>query len=228
MTSEPQHRTRDVFIGWDVNLKCCVQSSSALRSDVVAPAFHTNNKQSVRLRTGTSVCLTLPNLRRLPCQSRCVSISHTPHSQTMAAEDDPPAKRRKLNADLPKPNVTAEDQSQLHGIARPISPPPTGRKGLVVPKILPAPGWGFDGVVSKQSTAPTSPKPITKQNAHTERDGLKSERTKYVPAPVQLTRIEDLAPHQNVDAVGLKDILGDPLIKECWNFNYLHDINWVM
>jgi tyrosyl-DNA phosphodiesterase-1 len=37
-----------------------------------------------------------------------------------------------------------------------------------------------------------------------------------------------MPPHQNVDAVSLKDILGHPMIKECWNFNYLFDLDFVM
>lgn len=37
-----------------------------------------------------------------------------------------------------------------------------------------------------------------------------------------------MAVRENLDAVQLKDILGDPLIKECWNFNYLFDIDFVM
>jgi tyrosyl-DNA phosphodiesterase-1 len=28
--------------------------------------------------------------------------------------------------------------------------------------------------------------------------------------------------------VSLNDILGDPLISECWNFNYLHNIEFLM
>ncbi|KAF2684493.1 phospholipase D/nuclease, partial [Lentithecium fluviatile CBS 122367] len=50
----------------------------------------------------------------------------------------------------------------------------------------------------------------------------------YVRTPFQLTRIKALAAHQNVDTVGLRDILGDPMIKECWNFNYLFDVDFVM
>lgn len=32
----------------------------------------------------------------------------------------------------------------------------------------------------------------------------------------------------NVDTVKLRDILGDPLIKECWQFNYCFDVDWLM
>lgn len=47
-------------------------------------------------------------------------------------------------------------------------------------------------------------------------------------SPWQLTWIRDLAEKDNKDAVTLKDILGDPLISECWEFNYLHDIPFLM
>lgn len=47
-------------------------------------------------------------------------------------------------------------------------------------------------------------------------------------SPFQLTRIRDLPPEMNKDTVTLKDILGDPLIAECWEFNYLHDIDFLM
>lgn len=32
----------------------------------------------------------------------------------------------------------------------------------------------------------------------------------------------------NKDAVTLKDLLGDPLISECWEFNFLHNIPFLM
>ncbi|KAI9171204.1 putative tyrosyl-DNA phosphodiesterase [Paramyrothecium foliicola] len=49
-----------------------------------------------------------------------------------------------------------------------------------------------------------------------------------IPSPWQLTWIRDLPEDQNRDALTLKDLLGDPLIAECWQFNYLHDIPFVM
>ncbi|KAL9090521.1 MAG: hypothetical protein Q9165_005282 [Trypethelium subeluteriae] len=47
-------------------------------------------------------------------------------------------------------------------------------------------------------------------------------------SPIKLTHIEDLSPTRNVDTVSLSDLLGDPLIKECWQFNYLFDIDFIM
>lgn len=47
-------------------------------------------------------------------------------------------------------------------------------------------------------------------------------------SPWQLTRIRDLSDEVNKDTVSLQDLLGDPLILECWQFNFLHDIPFVM
>lgn len=47
-------------------------------------------------------------------------------------------------------------------------------------------------------------------------------------SPFRLTRIRDLPAESNVETVGLRDVLGDPLIAECWDFNYLHDIDFLM
>ncbi|EGU84260.1 hypothetical protein FOXB_05217 [Fusarium oxysporum f. sp. conglutinans Fo5176] len=49
-----------------------------------------------------------------------------------------------------------------------------------------------------------------------------------VKSPWQLTWIRDLPEGDNQDAVTLKDLLSDPLISECWEFNFLHDIPFLM
>jgi tyrosyl-DNA phosphodiesterase-1 len=53
---------------------------------------------------------------------------------------------------------------------------------------------------------------------------------KIIESPVQLTHIRDLptSTGYNVDTVRLRDILGDPMIRECWQFNYLHDVDFLM
>lgn len=55
-----------------------------------------------------------------------------------------------------------------------------------------------------------------------------SPNPQIIRSPVQLTRIRDLPPEANVDTITLKDILGDPLIAECWEFNFLHDVDFLM
>ncbi|KAI1426489.1 tyrosyl-DNA phosphodiesterase [Xylaria sp. FL1777] len=55
----------------------------------------------------------------------------------------------------------------------------------------------------------------------------KRERT-YVASPFRLTSIRDLSDAYNVGAVSLNDLVGDPLIAELWDFNYLHDLDFLM
>ena len=52
--------------------------------------------------------------------------------------------------------------------------------------------------------------------------------TRSISSPVQLSQVEGLPSANNVDTVSLKDIVGDPLIKECWVFNYLFDVDFLM
>ena len=49
-----------------------------------------------------------------------------------------------------------------------------------------------------------------------------------IKSPFQLTKIRDLPDEDNVDTITIYDILKDPMIKECWQFNYLFDIHFIM
>lgn len=139
--------------------------------------------------------------------------------------DAPPTKRRKLSAASPE-EVAPETQTSPHkGLDRPISPPLSKRKSPGLSTSL-TPTWTFDNV-SKETSSSQSTETTKDEKESVKEQDYKAE-TRVIPSPVQLTRIEKLAKHQNVDAVGLADLLGDPLIKECWNFNYLFDLNFVM
>lgn len=56
----------------------------------------------------------------------------------------------------------------------------------------------------------------------------KQSPAKILPSPIQLTRIQNLPSSHNVDSVSLRDLIGDPMIKECWQFNYLLDLDFIM
>jgi hypothetical protein len=49
-----------------------------------------------------------------------------------------------------------------------------------------------------------------------------------IPSPFRLTAVRDLPRELNAGSVSLADLLGDPLIAECWEFNYLHDVGFLM
>ncbi|KAH5089408.1 hypothetical protein HBH72_229360 [Parastagonospora nodorum] len=146
-------------------------------------------------------------------------------------EDDRPSKRQKLDDSHPQQALAPTNHHLPHpprsGLGRAISPPPSTRQNSAVTDALVAPTWGFDNLPKE----PHSPilQPEAQQETPTERATTgKAECTDYVSSPFQLTHIQDLGPRQNVDAVRLGDILGHPMIKECWNFNFLHDIDFVM
>lgn len=60
-----------------------------------------------------------------------------------------------------------------------------------------------------------------------EDDSLR-DKFRIIRSPIQLTHIRDLPNDKNIDTVQLHDILGDPMIRECWQFNYCFDVDFVM
>ncbi|KAL9118192.1 MAG: hypothetical protein Q9187_005263 [Circinaria calcarea] len=94
-------------------------------------------------------------------------------------------------------------------LTRPISPPSTKRKHL------------SDAVEIEHARRNI----INSQAAN---DGRKVSGPRSIPSSIQLSHVEGLSSANNVDTVSLRDILGDPLIKECWVFNYLFDVNFLM
>jgi tyrosyl-DNA phosphodiesterase 1 len=49
-----------------------------------------------------------------------------------------------------------------------------------------------------------------------------------IQSPFKLTRIRALPASANVDTIGIRDILGDVMLKEVWLFDFLYDVDWVM
>lgn len=100
-----------------------------------------------------------------------------------------------------EPDTSALDASRtspLPSLARSITPPPSR---------------------SQQPLAPAQIKPKSTNNPNS------------IPSPFQLTHIQAQSGSQsgnNVDTVRLGDILGDPMIRECWQFNYMIDVDFLM
>ncbi|KAL8685010.1 MAG: hypothetical protein Q9224_006019, partial [Gallowayella concinna] len=55
-----------------------------------------------------------------------------------------------------------------------------------------------------------------------------SSSRRFITSPIQLSTVNGLAASSNVDTVCLKDILCDALIRECWLFNYLIDVDFIV
>ncbi|KAH0553116.1 hypothetical protein GP486_006696 [Trichoglossum hirsutum] len=135
------------------------------------------------------------------------------HRRESSADALPRAKRQKVQegtGDSRNGSSQANNYGhipELVSLERSISPPPVSRN----PK---APVYKPRGVT--RVTLPEAPAEV------------KNGNIKPVPSPIHLTRIRDLPNSSNVDTISLKDILGDPMIKECWQFNYTFDIDFLM
>lgn len=114
------------------------------------------------------------------------------------SQQEQPRKRVKLERSI---NIQSTNASPLTSLATPITPPQ--RKSRLVTPAVP--------ILQDQPQLSGFVQP-----------------KKVIPSPFQLTTIQDLPPALNVDTVTLGDLLGDPLISECWEFNYLHDLDLLM
>lgn len=94
------------------------------------------------------------------------------------------------------------EEDGLQSLSRPISPPPKKPKPSEE---------GGEGQEARKQENP----------GHAGADASAS-------SPWQLTWIRDLPEDHNRHAVTLRDLLGNPLISECWEFNYLHDVGFLM
>lgn len=123
---------------------------------------------------------------------------------------EPPNKRRRLSIDVDERNVagTSGCSTPPRSLSHPVSPPRT-RRGKDHPQAIPAEHIELP-------TETTSSKPTDTGASRT------------FKSPFQLTWIRDVPDAANMDAVTLGDILGDPMIAECWDFNYLHDIDFLL
>ncbi|KIW18729.1 hypothetical protein PV08_03018 [Exophiala spinifera] len=128
--------------------------------------------------------------------------------------------------------VRARRARFLSSISRPISPPGTSRSGTGTPQ----PETSTASISDQGSAQP----PASQKREHRTRTLREGEPTatrkpngqdrhvRYIPSPFRLTSIRDLPASGNNDTVSLHGILGNPLIKEAWIFNYCFDVDWLM
>ncbi|TGO10949.1 hypothetical protein BTUL_0121g00220 [Botrytis tulipae] len=138
--------------------------------------------------------------------------------------DELDQKKRKVD-DVTNDNDNTNAKIVRRSIHRSISPPPLRRRRIGSPK----PVMLEEEETPDQKEVDQKPVELPEQGSM---DGkypvLEHTKRGVVKSPFQLTTIRDLPASSNVDAVSLKDILGDPLISECWEFNYLHNLDFLM
>jgi tyrosyl-DNA phosphodiesterase-1 len=86
--------------------------------------------------------------------------------------------------------------------------------------------WDWPADLNPTTIENISPPPLARNKGKEKQQP--EQHTITEPSPFQLTKIRDLPDSSNVDTVTLSDILGDPLIREQWQFNFLHDIDFIM
>jgi len=142
------------------------------------------------------------------------------------ASQEPPSKKRKLaNGGNPQPNLIASLQREITPPLRSSTGTPADLASLDIPPInTNQPQDQDDGLTTDDGSTTEDGSEVEDEEPTT----LPLKEIRILPSPVHLTRIRDLPASSNVDTVGLTDLLGDPLIKECWNFNFLFDLDFVM
>lgn len=137
--------------------------------------------------------------------------------------DKPVHKRRKVDDTT---NDSTNDKRMRRGMDKSISPPPLQRRKMDVGG--PKQTIGESSKESEKESRKETLKQNVKSTAPESFQQIGNPKSKMVKSPFQLTTIEDLPASSNVDTVSLKDLLSDPLISECWEFNYLHDLEFLM
>ena len=148
----------------------------------------------------------------IPSHRHQASISLLKKGLTMNPAEE---SRRRRNYDA---SQSSRDRS--------ISPPPKRYASTASGRL----GVEERGALSiSNATAPsTSSSDNGNNHSKSTKEVTKSQSRIFINSPVQLNFVEQLPASSNVDCISLGNILGDPMIKECWLFNYLFDIDFVM
>ena len=162
-----------------------------------------------------------------------------PAPPIMASER--PSKRARLgDGDHADPDLIRRQRAAfLSSMSRDISPPPSARATPDVEVVATNKDPSPDSLTSKPpqlavpNPAPqgTRGPPIKIDKPFPKRPGESDDATRrqrLLPSQFALTKIRDLPSSSNLDTVSLHDILGNPLIKEAWIFNFCFDIDWMM
>ena len=119
--------------------------------------------------------------------------------------------------------------------AREISPPLTRKRSSVHDSHRDASPFVFESVAIGKKAAGVVHEHAEKRKTSTVTMNTDApllpfppEPISLLPSPIHLTRVDGLSHENNIDCLSLGDLIGDPLIKECWAFNYLFDIDFLL
>lgn len=140
-----------------------------------------------------------------------------------------PFKRQRLN-DTDPDEIRAKRSAFLSSLSRPVSPP-NGNPKLQAPKHSDEVIIQDPKLPQEEQKLPENENTTIKIDEHSSEAAPRlrsgSSRT-IVPSPFKLARSRGPPVKDNADTVTLHDILGDPLIKQAWIFNFCFDVHWTM
>ncbi|KAK6337903.1 hypothetical protein TWF696_001381 [Orbilia brochopaga] len=118
--------------------------------------------------------------------------------------------------------VKLSEQSSLN---RDISPPPLRRQAVVSTSTS---SLDLSNALSGPSCAENAGAPERSHVLPDSRPDPPSGDTLIISSPFRLTRIRDFPENKNIDTITITDILCNPLIREIWSFNFMHDLEWMV
>ncbi|KAK6523579.1 hypothetical protein TWF281_001560 [Arthrobotrys megalospora] len=131
-----------------------------------------------------------------------------------------------LGMSSPEPLSKRVKLSSSSSLNRDISPPPLRRKanGSVPPVAT------SSNHLATPSSSITTPDPGAKSAniSAASNPEVSNKSTLIISSPFKLTQIRNLPANKNIDAITISDILGSPLIREIWSFNFMHDLEWMV
>jgi tyrosyl-DNA phosphodiesterase 1 len=176
--------------------------------------------RSFHLSFSRRVCDKLHSLTR-PIVFEALRHLSTP---TMASEH--PSKRQKLDGGetTNAARVRMQRAAFLSSMSRDISPPPSARATpdvqVVETRPVKKPVIDLTPEVDEDADRIAKPKSITTRAEH--------GKPQVLPSPFTLTKIRDLPASRNNSTISLHSILGNPLIREAWIFNFCFDVDWLL
>ena len=168
----------------------------------------------------------------VPCQS----AYHSPAVNGRMTSQQP-SKRPRLEDDSPPDPALIRMQRAafLSSMSRDISPP---RSSRATPDVETKTAEHRSVSISAPNDQPGTSKREGKEEIELLKEKILAANGNFairtslnhrtLPSPISLTKIRDLPVSANIDTVSIHDILGNPLLKEVWIFNFCFDVNWLM
>lgn len=165
------------------------------------------------------------------CQSRFVSTVLVRCSRAqfkmanLTASGERPLKRPRVES-TQAAEVRTKRAAFLSSLSRAVSPP----SSIASERLTDIPPQRFDTSLPTPALTGAASNVQVKQSLST-KPSIQSHvqsASRSLPSPFQLTKVFGLPSSSNVDTISLHDILGDPLIREAWIFNFCFDVDWTM